>query len=288
MKKKIYYIRENGILKKLFKTEFKIMFESLSFKISLIIIMICSLGTLISRNINFYGRDISRLIESGYLFFSENADNIFVALVLMFFFPLLVCLPYADSYNNEKTKGIQKSLIIRTGRIKYLISKYIVIFTSGFLVIFIPLLINLIATISIAPIKNNGNDISNFGSYAYTPLTKSTIFPELFARSVVGVDIIYLFMTPVFGGLIALFGFSISIIFNLNRLSILIIPTIIYNLLNFSLAVTNNPGKSLYHALQIIPNGGVDSIFIPIIYIIILILFSLMGLIISLTKKDII
>jgi hypothetical protein len=252
--------------------------------------LICSLGSLVlastSRYGFFYGRDVSELVESGYLYFLIDSKDMFIAVVTLFIFPLVVTLPYSDSYNNEKIKGIQKSLIIRTGKVKYFISKYIVIFTAGFLVIFIPLSINLIATINVAPINNNGNDITHFGSYMYTQLTEITIFPKLFAKSVVLVDTIHLFITSFFGGLIALFGFTISIIFNLNRLSILLIPTIIYNLSNYGFALTGNSSKSLYHLLHVLPNGGIEGVFIPI-YIVILSIFSFIGLIASVNNKDI-
>lgn len=72
-----------------------------------------------------------------------------------FLFPILVVLPYATSYIVERANGTSILLISKMGVQRYILSKVIVCFIGGFLIIMLPFLINYILCQVTFPHTNN-------------------------------------------------------------------------------------------------------------------------------------
>lgn len=73
--------------------------------------------------------------------------------LFLFLVPLLATLPYAMSYNKDRSAGYYAQLVSRGGLKEYLIGKYVAVFVSGFIVVVIPLLINFLLVTLDTPLR---------------------------------------------------------------------------------------------------------------------------------------
>lgn len=68
-----------------------------------------------------------------------------------FVYPILIAIPYGWSFCSEKTSGYMRQMIVRTGKGKYILAKYVATFISGGLVMVLPLIINFMLTALFIP-----------------------------------------------------------------------------------------------------------------------------------------
>lgn len=173
--------------------------------------------------------------------------------------PILVTIPYADSYWIDKHSGFAKIIYTKSRKIEYVISKYITNFIVGGLVIIIPLIFNLYILFMMMP-AIKPSIFSNF------ELAKN-MFSNLYYFHPYMYLLIYLFMSFVFGGVYASIGLAVST-FCKNKFLVTAIPTIMYILMfAFELVGFNQlvPAKFLM-ASQI--EIGINIISICIVFII--------------------
>ncbi|APF25353.1 ABC-2 transporter family protein [Clostridium sporogenes] len=130
--------------------------------------------------------------------------------------PLLACIPFVSTYLEDKKSGFNKYQIIRTNYKKYIISKLIVTFISGFVVIFS---ISVISFFIITLISSG----DNFRSIFYDGIFLERVSREHFNLFVIIYTIIVSFM----GGVYASIGLSISSLID-NVLVAIIFPFTIY------------------------------------------------------------
>ncbi len=174
--------------------------------------------------------------------FGETMRKIFYGVI-----PLLVALPFADSFCTD-CNGYIKNITLRVDKSKYLASKYIAVFTTGGMAVFIPLLANLAVVAlflpAIAPIRIAG--VYSIG--------KSTTFGDLFYSMPFLYVGLYLVIDFVYGGLIACLGL-VSSLFIKSRLSVIVMPFILVEAFEMlcsaiykpELAISNiiDPSKSI-------------------------------------------
>ncbi len=60
--------------------------------------------------------------------------------IFFFVFPILITIPYGWSYCSEKVSGYNRMIIVRVGKVKYYLAKYIAVFVSGGLAMIIPMI----------------------------------------------------------------------------------------------------------------------------------------------------
>lgn len=153
-----------------------------------------------------------------------------------FLFPLLISIPYGWSYCAEKHRGYVKNMVIRAGRTRYYLSKYIALFLSGGLAMVIPLLLNFLFTAMFVPaVMPNPSYITAYGVGASSFM--SMIF---YSRPFLYV-FLYLLVDFVFGGLIACLCFALSA-FVKNRIVVTLLPFFIllgFNYLCYSFIYTS-------------------------------------------------
>jgi hypothetical protein len=120
-------------------------------------------------------------------------------------FPLLVAIPYGWSYCEEKTNGYKRSMVVRSGKTPYFLSKYIAVFLAGGLAMVIPLTFNFSLTAmffpAVTPDVIYDTAYGVFGGSLMSVLYYSTPFLYVLC---------YLVIDFVFGGLIACISFGIS------------------------------------------------------------------------------
>ena len=119
-----------------------------------------------------------------------------------FFFliiPIICCIPFANKHFIDKRSGFNKFQIIRTSYRKYILSKILTTFISGFLCIFTISNILLLIIVTV----NSGN---SFRSLFFNNTFLSTLSKDNFILFVFVYNIICSFM----GGVYAVFGLCIS------------------------------------------------------------------------------
>lgn len=146
--------------------------------------------------------------------------------IFSFVFPLLSTLPYAWSYQYEKSAGYQNQLLLHETRFSYLLTKYAAVFLSGGLAVLVPLIINFLCTCLIFPVVTP--DVSYchyYGIYNQSP------FCELFYSQPLLFETVYLLIDFIFGGIFACLALSFSLL-GVPRIISLLLPMLICLLLH--------------------------------------------------------
>ena len=89
--------------------------------------------------------------ENGYFFEDNSAYAISLTTIFYFILPLAATLPFSFSLSDESKSGYLRQMTLKKGQMRYYFAKYIVTFTSGFLLAAIPLLTNVIITACYIP-----------------------------------------------------------------------------------------------------------------------------------------
>ncbi len=153
-----------------------------------------------------------------------------------FMFPLLVSIPYGWSYCSERRSGYLKNMVVRAGRMRCYLSKYIALFLSGGLAMVIPLLFNfLLAAMFIPAVMPDPSYITAYG------IGSSSFMSMIFYSHPFIYVFLYLFTDFLFGGLTACLCFAVSDIVK-NRVVVTLLPFFIllgFNYLCYSFVYTS-------------------------------------------------
>lgn len=193
-------------------------------------------------------------------------DKRFGQVFYMFLLPLLPALAYADTYYLDNKTGVYKSILTKCRKNNYILAKGIVVFVSGFIVIFAPLLINQLLYFIIAPLYSTKN-LLGWPAYMFIP-THNMIFKGLFLSNPYLYNILYMLLAGLVGSLAALMSYSISFITNKSRLIIVAAPLVIYLVGNFINMLLGKANYCLNYYLQgfvVIRGLNADYFFIVLI-----------------------
>lgn len=153
-----------------------------------------------------------------------------------FLFPLLVSIPYGWSYCAERRSGYEKNMVIRAGKTRYYLSKYIALFLSGGLTMGIPLLFNFLLTAMFIPaVMPDPSYMTAYGIGA------SSFLSMFFYSHPFVYVFLYLLIDFLFGGWIACLCFAVSP-FVKNRVVVTLLPFFIllgFNYLCYSFVYTS-------------------------------------------------
>ncbi|WP_101696783.1 hypothetical protein [Clostridium minihomine] len=220
------------MLGKMIRINFKLMIKQREFFIALLISFLFFLVPTILDLLKLFRQDTVTIAPAWCYFGVVNAiANSFLAssvqIYFLFFFPFIVSMAFASSAFDEKKAGTTKFIIQRSGRRNYYIAKAIVVFTGGFLIVFLSSQLSELALMLAIPLQSNKVT-------PYYPLE-----PDLIYRNVTFFQnfcyshpylyyFIYNIIGGVIGGLIGLVSYSISLHMKANRFLIITIPGILY------------------------------------------------------------
>lgn len=135
-----------------------------------------------------------------------GAERISIASALFFtLLPIFAVLPAALSFQKEKKTGYLRVVMFRTGKLRYVISKSFGVFLSGFLVAFLPLVINVLTVSAFIPTTIPH---VNYNFYTYVPF--GGLWADLFFSVPWLYVLLYILLDSLTAGLLALAGFAIS------------------------------------------------------------------------------
>ncbi|WP_369902178.1 hypothetical protein [Bacillus manliponensis] len=141
--------------------------------------------------------------------------------LLLLICPIIVALPFSDSYFTDKKSGFLKAIYVRTSKINYIITKLFVNFIIGGLVYVVPFLLSLWAVVLLFP------------SVKPDPMTGTAIlfdgqmWADIYYSEPYAYILRYLVIIFLYGGLFATIGLAISV-FCKNRFVVLVAPFLLY------------------------------------------------------------
>jgi len=224
-------------MKKSLKFQFISLFASRNFNIILMLSIVFALVPTLFYGIKFHSADINTIPAAYSFFLGSGYIGIFnkIYYVLM---PLIVVIPFADSYytdcNNHTIYGILSKCTLK----QYYYSKLICVFSSGVIVILIPLLINFLLNLAVFPVNSTVEYLNGFGqiqNQLYTVYPKEFLpifFYHLFCTNQYLYELVYLLIASLFGGLLAAIIFQISFFYKGNKILLNCLLFIINNLLS--------------------------------------------------------
>lgn len=135
-----------------------------------------------------------------------------------FILPLAATLPFSFSLSDESKSGYLRQMTLKKGQMRYYFAKYIVTFTSGFLLAAIPLLINVIITACYIPAYKPDPLEQLYSGQYYGQYLANIFYSEPFAFM-----IIFILIPGLFCGLWADLSMCLSF-FIKNKFFVVIIP----------------------------------------------------------------
>ncbi len=168
----------------------------------------------------------------------------------LFFLTLPACIAYSDTFLEDRKCNAFNLVITRCDRKLYILSKGIVVFFSGFIVIFLPLFIHQLLCLVVMPLYSPSEVIAGNPVYDKYYLTK-IYFKQIHTLNPYLHNMLYIFLDGLFGGVIAFFSYSISFLKNINRYVVIILPTVLFFIQNFLAAVFGNANYSLSYYLSV-------------------------------------
>lgn len=171
--------------------------------------------------------------------------------------PLLSCMAYSYCYFDEVKYRVSNIIVSKTGRRKYYLSSALVVFIGGFLVIFVPLILSLLAFLIAVP-SNAYASIERMAAYQDQAFSTVLIFPSLVNNHPYIYNILYCFIPAIFCALIGLLSYSFSLYSKKNKFIIVSLPFILYVIYGFGTEIMGLTNWNLAHV--IIPNFEMNGI----------------------------
>lgn len=162
-------------------------------------------------------KDITNAYTSGYsyqhhfIIVIDYAKHSFLSAVF-YLIPVIVVFPFADTWLNERK--MTDILFTRVKPKTFFLSKYILCFVSGFLVLMLPLLISFIAEILALDFHDNQITILPYiaGENNIQSLNQMFSFFSFYQHSPYLYMLMYFVLIGIYGGLCAMTSFSISLV----------------------------------------------------------------------------
>lgn len=214
------------------KMNFRLMVKQKEFFLASLVSLLVFLISSVIDVINLRGKDKAALAAAWCYFgqtnvFAGDASSGGIQLYFMFLFPFVVSMAYASCAFDNRNEGVDKFVIQRAGIKNYYFSQALVTFLGAFLIVFFSTLLGQLVIIAAVPLHSVKIN-------PYYPLS-----PDLPFRNVVffqdlcyNYPYLYFFtyniIGGIFGGLIGLLSYSISLHFKINRFLILTIPGMLY------------------------------------------------------------
>lgn len=205
------------------------------FKIAWVLSMLFVTAAFIESCIMVWGKDKSELFSAALGWIGNK--NIFSGTVIYVFYffavSLIAALPFSDSFLKDKQSRSLCAILTRCEWGSYIKSGLFLTFISGFIVIFVPLLLSqALAFIVFSPTGDMPMKIWGTGAWDAAPVTDACVFPVLALNHPYLNNMIFIFYASLFAGLNAVISYVISLLGVSKKLFVLCLPTvlcIVYN-----------------------------------------------------------
>uniref|UniRef100_UPI004056F090 hypothetical protein n=1 Tax=Agathobacter sp. TaxID=2021311 RepID=UPI004056F090 len=209
-----------------------LMMKQKTFQFVFILMLLISITVPIYHVVAYWGFYQYALPSSDTLYIGNNAGACWEYLALLF--PFMIVLPYGLSFMNESKSGVILYVQTRGERKYYYYGQLIACFAGTAIVFLLPFLLNILLNLLLFPI--NGNDyVSTYNAYDINWVNtimgrgffKETLFDGYVFKQI-AIDhpqlynVMYAIGTSFAAGIMGMFIYAVSIIFQKNALSLLI------------------------------------------------------------------
>lgn len=214
------------------KSQLILMFNRRSFIFTITAMIIFSVISFLFSCFKSYGLDIVCVKAAKYMYIGSNCStaNVFFQILLMIL-PIVAVVPFADTFFEERSNKTVEFCISKSSNNGYYFSKIFAVFISGFIVIAVPLLINIALNFIAFPVDSSitSSNTSIENSHIFDSAIKTVMFENLFAQNMYLYNLLYCFFSSFTGGLIAVAVFQLSFFYENNRILLLCSFFLIYN-----------------------------------------------------------
>jgi len=184
------------------------------------IMIILAIGSFFTECLYYFKLDYSELHSSDMLFYLR-AYNYTYHGIMITLYPLLVVIPFADSYLIDEHFNIIPIIKTRTKIEHYYLSKMLFVFVSAFIILLIPQLLNVLLNAITFPASVIG-DFTN-GQYGrnYVYALAEFAYPKLFDSHPNLYNLLFICIFAIVGSLIATIVYCFSFYFRKSRLFII-------------------------------------------------------------------
>lgn len=238
-----------------FRLEFREMLRRRDFAIAFSVSLAVSLASFLYDAIALFGTDrlthYAAWFTWGPIGKPRSSYTLCWGMIFMFALPFLSALAFSPYHYDNRKSGVINPVLTRCGRRRYYISTALVTFIGGFLVIFVPMLLNQLLCLLVAP-------VTSMQSIAGTPFNEyeslsSLYFPGLFANSPYLYNFIFMLLPSAVGGLFALLSYSVSLFVKKYRFFVLTIPAMLYVVSGYVVALGGRPEFTIGYMIDPIP-----------------------------------
>lgn len=255
--------------KKLFKrTEYKLVFLLLCLAVITDFFVLC---------IDFYGANLSNVYSAYFMTVLYNVSRSPFRLVFVMYLPVCVGLMGGDSYAFDNYNGINTYIITRVNRFRYIWVKALAIFLVAVFALICSMMLSLILS-QIAFLEYGY--CMHFGQLpdliVNDSFEKGIFLGKLqYTKPYFGL-LIFIVLRGVYGGILALAGYGVSLVFKCNRYIVMAIPFVVFEMLSIGWDFINRNISSLKYQtditipLMVYPECSAVSYFIPFLVVVII------------------
>lgn len=220
-------------MKSNFKMQWRLMTSQKSFYWAMFFMIALSCVTFIINCFTVFGRPITAVPNAHFFYLGSAAADLHSVFSLLL--PLVAAFPFADSYFRDRKKNTLSVILMKTSAKNYYFSKLLVVFFSGFLIAFIPLLINYFLNFIAFPLTR-GCDFtmfpvwtSSFFEAGKSGWLENIFLKELFVPHPYLYNFIFLILTSVLGGLFAAMAYNVSFFIKKQLVFVIAFPFVLTN-----------------------------------------------------------
>jgi len=223
--------------------QIKLMLSQKSFRYQLIGLSLFSCAAFIINCISNFGRPITDVPNAYSFFIGSSLSEVFYY-IFSVILPIVCVIPFADSYFRDRNKNTLPIIILRSSPIKYYFSKGIAVFVSGFIVVFICLMLNFLMNFIAFPVSK-GCDFTMFSTYYSDFYIKgywsdNILLKNLFVGYPYLYNLLFLFIISVLGGVYSIIVYNISYYTKKQHILMLSSMFILSNILAIISTISNN------------------------------------------------
>lgn len=215
-----------------FKAQINLLLKRTSFKASLSGMCLCSVLFFLVNCVKEYGKISFDVHAAKYLLLCGGLPTVF-DLIFSTIFPLIVVIPFSDTFFEERKDKAAEFCLIRQSNSTYYFSKLLAVFFSGFIIIFIPLILNYLLNFIAFPLDSSIDftnfSISNSGVYS-TGINTLVLFKNLFAKNMYIYNFLHILLMSFTGAFIAVIVYQFSFFYKNSRIILLCSFFVIYEL----------------------------------------------------------
>lgn len=225
------------------RAQLKCLFYKREFVVTFLVMTVLSLFQFVQNCALQFGADQSFYLSADKLFIGYAFNNDF-AIFLPYLLPILIIIPFSDSYLLDHKQYVLPSLLSRTTAKAYYWCKLAIVFFSVFCIIFIPFLMNFLLGLVAFPLESSNYSfeaLSANQSPYYSYYINLILFPKFYLRHPYLYELTFLLALTFFCALCAVLMYQLSYFFTKNKILFLCFPFICNNfLILFSMILSVN------------------------------------------------